>query len=572
MITTPLRSTLILSALLLGTTPVLAQDVCETSEAMSLQRLARRASLDLRDTIPNLEEIETIREQAPADATTLPAFVADALVESEEFLGVMRRYHEELLWPNIDQVELIPQTHQLFPVPIIEGEAPIYLSGLRAVFTRAAPNGTNLFLPCKGEPAQFDGEGNLIVEPVMMGDVIIGYQEGYVEVEPYWAPGTTVRVCGLDAQPASRAVVCPGPVERYPFIEATCQQIGAVADQFTVPEYTFRGSEVDCNSPFATFAPGCGCGENLRYCQTPETDRAIRASMFEQQYRLIERVIRDNRPYEEILLEQELDFNGPISHYLNNQANLSLETFTQNDPSALAPQNLTYADTDTWVTVARQGRHSGVLTTPGYLLRFTTWRGRAHRFYNAFECSSLIPNGPLPSPFEACSQEADLTKRCGCDACHKTLEPMAAHWGRFSEFGYASLDEEEFPVSPLMPCIRTVDGEPALAAEDAEGVFRCFQQYDFESFNLRAYTFRTPAQITNIVQGPAKLVNESVQSGRFSGCTTRKMWSYFMRREPTADEEAKIIPELTQTFDSSGHNLKSLIKAIVTHPAYGRQL
>ena len=556
------------SGLLLSAAPAAAQQTCEASEVMSPQRLLRRASLDLRNTVPSMPEIEAQRGQENLSETTI-----DAMLEDEQFLSVMRRYHQELLWPNINQVEIVPQTHLLFPVPLGgENEPPVYLSGLRAVFARAAPNGNNLFLPCKNEPAEFDAEGNLIVEPVMEGNTIMGYQEGYVEVEPYWAPGTTIRVCGLDAQSSPTATVCPGPVERYPFMEPTCQNIQNIADQFTVPEYDFRGSTISCDSPFAIFAPGCGCGDNLQYCQTQETGLQIRQAMFEQQNRIIEQVIRDGRPYHEILSELQIEFNGPIAHFLRYQATLSLDTFGHNDPDARAPEGLSYTDADTWIAVDRSGRHAGVLTTPGYLLKFMTWRGRAHRFYNAFECSSLIPNGPLPSPFAPCSQEADLTKRCGCDACHKTLEPMAAHWGRFTELGFANLTPEEFPTSPLANCVQQIDGQPALAAENAEQLFRCFRLYDFESFNLNAYTFRTPAEVANIEQGPRKLVNESVESGRFGGCTTRKMWSYFMRRDPTADEETKIIPELTQTFEASNYNLKALIKAIVTHPAYGRQL
>lgn len=536
-----------------------ASPTCEVAKPLEGQRLLRRISLDLRGTIPGY--VDALEQRGLED---VPSSTVDRFLETPEFLDVMRRHHASLLWPNLDQVELLPQTHELIPIELTPG-SPIYLSPLRAVFLRAGPG--NLFLPCKDEPARFDADGMPIADPLMMGDTVVGWQEGWVEVEPYWAPGTTVKVCGFDAQTAERAVTCPGPESRYTFLEPTCVGVGEFADSTQTP---FRGSETACDSALSLFAPGCGCGPNLRHCVTEETAKTVRAALLEQELRIVDRVITDDRPYEEVLRTKNVEVNGPVAHYLRFQAALGLDLYGAPDPTAPIPEGLTFTDADRWVETTRTGRHSGVLTTPGYLLRFASNRARAHRFYNAFECSSLIPAGPLPSPFEDCSKHEDLTKRCGCDACHQALEPMAAHWGRFAEYGLSPLDDENFPATIGPSCTAPFD--------DVEQLLRCVRFYEVEPVgeelpyfgNLHAYVFRSPDEVENIEEGPARLVGASIDSGRFATCTARRMWTHFMRRTPTAEEERDVLPSLVTTYESSGSSLRALVKAIVALPAYRR--
>ncbi|MEO1338547.1 MAG: hypothetical protein AAFV29_23090, partial [Myxococcota bacterium] len=394
---------------------------CELTRPLPAQRLLRRLSLDLRGRIPSTDEVD-----AQDGVSTVSDAVVQSYLDSEDFVEVMRDHHANLLWPNIDQVELIPDTHVLTPYPLGNGNV-VYLSALRSAFVRAAGPGA-LFVPCRNEPATFDAQGRLVLVPLEVGGQVVAYQEGYVEVSPYWAPDTTIKVCGLDALDATQGIVCPGPAERYPFATPICQQFAFYGEATETP---VAGSQTSCDGPMALLAPDCGCGPNLQYCATPTINAEIRQSLLEQELRIVDRVLRNDQPYDDILLTSTVEFNGPISHYLRYMSNLSFDTYSGIDTSA-APPDMAYTDRR-WVPIERSGRHAGVLTTPGYLLKFQTGRQRAHRFYNAFECASFIPNGPLPSPFAECSQREDLTQRCGCDACHKTLEPMAAHWGRFAE-------------------------------------------------------------------------------------------------------------------------------------------
>lgn len=554
----PFAATLVVACSLAS--PAVAQDTCDVAGPMDDQRFFRRLSIDLSGGAPSFAEITAMKARGTVDEQTVDSFLA-----SDAFVAAMRDYHASLVWPNIDETPIVPDTHLLYPLELAPGE-PVYLSPVRSIFVRAVGNGA-IFTPCKNEPAEFDASGNVIATPLEVGGEVVAMQEGWVEVEPYWAPGTTVRVCAFDAQPNVSAVVCPGPSERYPFAEASCQQFEAFAESVQAP---YRDTMVDCNSRTAIFAPQCGCGPNLAYCQTDRTAYEVRLSLLEQELRIIDEVVRDGRPYHEALTTKDIEFNGPIAHYLRNQARLSFDVEAEEDATAAFPEQLTYTDYD-WVRTTRTGRHAGLLTTPGYLLRFTTWRGRAHRYYNAFECSSFIPNGPLPSPQDPCSEHEDLTKRCGCDACHEALEPMAAHWGRFSEFGFRHLDEARFPRQGVGRCT------PPLASIDE--LIDCFRQYELDPVGeeqayagqLNAYVFRTGDEVLAVEEGPGRLVAASIASGSLASCTVQKMWTFFMRREPTPEERTTELPALVEHFEANGHDLKSVVKEIVLHPAYRRQ-
>lgn len=558
-----LVSSLWLGSALLVSTTAYGQETeqCEVSSPLSPTRLLRRLSLDLRGRAPSFDELETTLA-----AGQVPAPMSSAWVASEDFVGVMREHHEELLWPNLDQIELLPQNNIIYPFPRGDGTV-VYVSPVRSVFVRASGPG-NLYEPCLNEPQRYDEDGRLILTPLLVGTTTVAWLDGYVEVQPYWAPDTTIRVCAFEALESERAPVCPDEPDRYPFIEPTCQNIDRTAQAVGIP---FRGADVDCEGPLAMFAPTCGCGSDLRRCQTPETLARTRASLNEQTLRLVDRVVREGRDYSSILTDTDIEVNGAIAHYLRHQSRLDFNLFADPDPTApMENVNLPFS-ADTWQVIARTGRHAGVLTTPAYLLRHAAWRQRAHRFYNAFECASFEPSGPLPSPFAECSQHEDLTLRCGCDDCHRTLDPMAAHWGRFAEYGFMNLSEERFPTRGLQVCRPPYN-------KDLEQLFLCSRLYELDPVGeeqayfgfLNSYVFRSAAEQQRIAEGPGALARESIASGRFAACAVERMWTRFMHRRPTSDELASVLPALTTEFRANGHDLRALVGAIVNQSAYGR--
>lgn len=537
-----------------------AEPQCEEVRPLEPTRLLRRLSLDLRGRAPDYAELTAVG----AGELDLEE-AARRWARSEAFLRVMRGHHEELLWPNLDHIELIPQNHVIHPMLRPSGNV-VYVSPLRSVFVRAAGPGS-LYEPCLDEPAEFDDDGHLVLKPLLVGSSTVAWLDGWVEVQPYWAPDTTVKVCALEAIESERAPACPEAPERYPFVEPICQDLARTARQFDLP---FRGADVECGGPLAVFAPGCGCGSDLRRCATPDTLAAIRAGFNEQALRVVDRVLTEGRPYHAILTDRGIDVNGPVAHYMRHMARLTFDLFADPDPDApMAEVPLAFADPG-WVRIERGGRHSGVLTSPAYLMRHAAWRQRAHRFYNAFECASFEPSGPLPSPLAPCSQRQDLTERCGCEGCHRTLEPMAAHWGRFAEYGFMPLNEDRFPTRGLERCAPPFDS--------IEHLFNCTRQYELDPVGeeaewvgyLNAYVFRDRAEAARIEAGPRALVQTSVQSGRFAACTVERMWTRLMHREPTETELAEVLPDLAERFVDSDHDLAALVEWIVTQPAYGR--
>lgn len=537
----------------------LAQEanVCQVARPLEGQRLLRRLSLDLRNKVPSIAETDSQRGQ-----TQVPAAVVDQFLASPDFAQVMRSYHQALLWPNLDQVNLDPLQQKLFPIELAPG-VTVYFSILRALMMRTI---SKPFPPCKNAPATYDASGNLLTTPLIENGQTVAVQEGWVNVEPYWAPGTTIKVCGFDAAAAAGAPMCtPADTARSPYMKQFCDQFGGFA---SATGFSLVNAPAQCDTAWAFLAGGCGCGPNLRLCQTAETAAEVRSALIEQQLRMVDDVVLNDAPYTELLQTPKASINGPLAHYLTYQSRTSLDVFGELDATSPIPAGLPFTN-KAWQPITRTGRHSGVLTTTGYLLKFQSNRGRAHRFYNAFECSAFIPSGALPSPTEACSKREDLTQRCGCNACHVKLEPMAASWGRFAEYGGAPLDETRYPKSYNSVCTNITN---------IDQLFRCFQFYQVEAVGdevpfkglLRPYVFRPPKDIARIETGPSALVQDSIDSGALATCTVRRMWTYFMRRDPSPDEEVSVIGPLAADFKTNGYHLRPLVKAIVTHPAYGR--
>ncbi len=148
---------------------------------------------------------------------------------------------------------------------------------------------------------------------------------------------------------------------------------------------------------------------------------------------------------------------------------------------------------------------------------------------------------------------------------------MASHWGRFTEYGFEAMTEEKYPLSALDICQRPI--------ADFETLFRCIRMYELNPvgeeepfrFLLNSYVFRTDEERNYIEQGPARLVQQSIQSGRFASCTVEKMWHHYMRRDPTPKERSEVLPQLQTSFQQKNHNLRELVKEIISLPAYRRQ-
>jgi hypothetical protein len=492
---------------------------CEASATSTPAVYLRQLYLDLEGRAPRFEEYQEVT----AGKATVDE-VLERLLNGEGFRARIGYFHRELLWPNLQKMQLFGGEQLL-----IKNADGNHYRQIIARFFRG-----DYYTSCVNEPAR-------IVDGVIQ--VNAQGQEGWVEVEPYWAKGTTIRVCAFDAQ-------------------ATVTTKAGVR----------------CNSATGNYDTACGCGPNLNYCQgyiyrasgTITTENLVREAFEKEVLQMVDDVVKGDLPYSDVLTRRRGYVNGPTAHFWKYQSERSVYPSSSGlfaSPGELP--DIDYLD-ETLRPIERPGLHSGVLTAPAFLLRFQTNRSRANRFSNAFLCSAFTPPSQgLPAPDSDCAKEPDLQKRCGCKYCHVGLEPMAASWGRFTQAGLTYLDPKQFPLSDVdcRDCATT--GRTCST--------RCATQYVTNVTNeseraflgrLKESMFLNQTQQDYLEQGPRFLVERSLFQGKLADCICESVWRHFMNRPMTAQERASLLGDLSARFAASNYNLKTLVKAIVTSQAY----
>ncbi|MEX1363135.1 MAG: hypothetical protein AB1Z98_08420, partial [Nannocystaceae bacterium] len=331
-------------------------DYCAPTEGVDPLQLLRQTSLDLRGRVPSYDEYEQVRDaddpQAAADA------LVDQMLESDEYLEQIREYHQALLWGTLDSTILstVFAAHRsLRP----NGAGNWRLPNSRRVYRGDVIDCLNQ------EQTEFDAQGRPIpietyASPLCQGGTC--RREGYVRVNPYWDPGSEIRVCAYDAQQAELGVA------------------GVACGSYHVNDRE------------------CGCGPDLQWCG-PENlggpNEIIRESLAQEPARIFEWVVSRRRSYLDAFVTDRTFMNGPVAHYYRN--NTGTNTITQGGAVAYEPAmgeipDIPWSDVDTWMPVQRQGPHAGAFTTLGYLIRFASNRSRANRFYTAFYCDPFVPS------------------------------------------------------------------------------------------------------------------------------------------------------------------------------------
>jgi hypothetical protein len=489
----------------------------------------RALSLDVRGDVPTSEEY--------ADLATNHADVPETLIEnwlsSEAFVNRAVRAHRSLLWNNLESVRLGNYRQNMRRIRATNGEYVYYRDRQAAVYRH------NNRPPCDVDrQVEYDSSGLIITRPkqfVRAGETYSADVEGYIEISPYWAPQTTIRVCAFDAQ---------------------------------TPEVSSSGIECSTNAGFND--TGCGCGPNLVYCNYANQYGARDAFAKEVEYRIAD-VIRENRPYTDLFTSRRAYVNGPMIHFY--KYHVGFTSGTSLDPVALDISTLPdipYTDYN-YYPIELPAEHAGILTSPSFLLRFQTNRARANRFFDAFLCSPPSPpSGGLPAQDPNARIEPDLQLRDGCKYCHALLEPAAAHWGRWTERGSGFLPENTFP-STRADCEEC--GRTGQACSNECRLFYVTQAYSPEEEAyigmLNAYQWMKPNHQQNVELGPKFLVLTSIVDARFPNCTSKRALEAMLGREVNASE-LLWAKELSKDFLNSGYRYRDLVKAIVTSDLYRR--
>lgn len=507
---------------------VAAEESCDDTVEVDRFRHLRQLTLDLWGRVPTEDELRALTSE-----DEVPEAAIDAMVEAPEFDVFLTRHHSDLLFPNINGLDLVSPAALLLPAMYAGAQGdPDRLFNIFVSFYERR----ELYAPCKDEPAEFDENGDIVFEDMPDGT----RREGWVMVEPYWAPGTEVKVCAAEAR--------------------------------TNP--TTYTSNIPCDTANGMYSGECGCGPNLEHCADYYVALGMISNLRDQMLRMVMRPIHEGRPYTEILTDSREELNGPLAHYYKHLAVMAI------DPLVLVPPvpadtlaEVSYADAE-WRTYERWPEiHSGVLTSLSYLLRFQTARARANRFYNAFLCEPFqAPEGGLPSPNDECSQEPNLRERCGCSYCHVKLEPAAAHWGRFAEAGTMYIDPAQYPI--YEPRCAACAEHPERDCDPA-----CERFYVTEVGHpkeapfagvLRAYEWRGEDEVANVEAGPRKAVEGAVADGRLAACTVTQLFKRLYRREPTEDEMGTALPAWANEFQEGGFDFKALVKTMVKADGYRR--
>ena len=498
--------------------------ICEPEgKELDPHRTLRALSLQLRGVVPSLEEhaVVDLYGEVPDD-------LLDEWLSSPEFAQRVVRLHRDRLWNNISNVNLFNARSGLTRVRTDSSTPYRYYRRQQGDRYRGDQ------VPCLDQPAEFDVDGNIVTYPQQDGTEL----EGWVEVTPYWDTAETLRVCAFDAQ---EALVSPAGVR--------------------------------CDSTDGYEDLSCGCGPGLAWCRygIDPIRRPVEA-MAEDVDRRIASNIEADASYLELFTGRTAWVNGPLVHYLKYQTGVPANVRTT--PSAypdLPLPDLTWEDTDAWLPVELGPEHAGILTSPGFLLRFQTNRSRANRFYTSFMCQPFQPpDAGIPETDPAAVPTLDLQARDGCKYCHALLEPAASHWARWTENGAGFLTEDGFPAYDE-DCARCATSDESCSSECSRYyVTSAVTPEENEWFGwLKSYEFRKDEHMGFPAQGPARLALQSTVDARFPECVASTAASWLLGRE-VGPEEQEWVEELAMSFIASGWSYRDLVREIVTSETWGR--
>lgn len=491
-------------------------DACPPVQAeLDKYRYLRALSLDLRGKLPTPEELLALE-----DLDDVPESLIDQWLASPEFAARTARLHRALLWNNVTNVTLMVASSSF---TVTSG---LYYRRIPGTMYRG---GT---VPCNNEPVSYDANGQIKTTVASDGT----RREGYVMVNPYWAPTSSIKVCAFDAQ---ETLVSP--------------------------------TGTACSTRDGLDDPLCGCGPNLRWCAYGTSQAAVAEGFAGDIDRRVQDMVANNRSYLDLFSSRTAYVNGPTSYFYKHHTEFfSNVKFTPVSLDVSTLPNLDFTDKETYVPVTLPEGHAGILTSPGFLTRFQTNRARANRFYNAFLCQPFQPpTGGIPSSGDEVPT-IDLQQRDGCNYCHTVLEPAGAYWGRWLEQGAGFLNAKDYTPfnSECQRCALTGQGCSDMCRRSYV-IKALTEEEDPWLGYFKPYEFRKDEHKDHVEQGPLMLVQLGTQDGRLPECVAKTAAHWLLGRELTPDESTWT-DELSYNFVRSGYKYRALVKAIVTSPSYRR--
>jgi hypothetical protein len=577
-------------------------------------RYFRALSLDLQGRTPTRAEIAAFE----SSGFDLDAWI-DSHLSGQGYAQRIETIYLDLLRLQINpNFQYVTNTFTLRRVPIMGPDGkPLN------VFYRAGQRRTDLLTDgifCL-TPAQtgLTFVGNTLMGTATPVDAAVLDAATVVVDEPWWlqsgwpgftlapsfvqnpdkTPMTSVRVCKEEASTnAVGTIYASGRTKNMPSPPPGRNSQPPVDLPYATAN---AGQPIDCVAGAGTafaISTDCGCGVGLARCLPSDStfgdgsvfvfpsriplgwdqpfDSAaqgvgawLRFWWNEEAVHFLNYILTNDRDFREVLTGRYTLVNGPLAQYYSaglndmsccSSSNNTYYDFSYNTPTPLvsptavpqmAPQDVTH-----WQVVPDRGPNaSGILTMPAYLGKNATARSRAHWGWVAFECMDFVaPNLQLEA-----SSEPDLTKRPGCQACHATLEPLAAYFARIQPSGWTFWPPDHFPT------------QNPYCKSNGKGGFTgagCSSFYDITFSTTTAGMLRSAyAAPDHADKGAQGMAAQIVNSPAFAPCVAQNVASSFLGRTLTSDDDA-LKAQLADALTQSGYHMSALVRALVHSDAY----
>lgn len=532
-------------------------------------RLLRRASFALRGAPPTDAELSA--QAASADPRAYVDTFVDATLSSPVFYRTMFELARD--WFNI-------------PLVANDADAPEYGPKQQRVLERCPMTAANA-----GAYVYYRGNLN-------------GCASGpTVQVEPWWAPGTTITLAGDAANTTNTGteknaggtdvpITCDGRAR------GTCG-CGANAVSCWVDPGTYPGW-----APFASWNPN-----------------GQRRLVSEEPARLFAHLAWHDRPMTDLVLGTKSVGPTELQAASINQALAGGFTSVLTEDAWWRPSKFvgvpidpehTESEQTAWREFELPARNpvyladraykfdprsqsgamlgvpaAGVLTTIGFLAAYPRERVRGARALETFACEVLAP----PSSQAFNPYVRDPATEGPCQHCHKRIDPAAIHFKRFAKAGAAF---EGWGAEYYLPGVGTkwhwvgfragmypFHGDPfshwnrwyapdtqmtpvpaATVAANPESVFLDFLPPDQTLLG----------QTSDGTVGPLGFAKMIVASGAFDRCVVRHLHAQVLGRDIDPSLEIGYLELLTKRFVDGGRKVRPFVKSLTKSELFGRGL
>lgn len=425
-------------------------------------------------------------------------------------------------------------------------------------------------------------------------------------LEPWWAPGTTVSVIGRSGN------------GRQSHNGRDCGRVYMGESSNNFPDE----SAIDV---------GCGCGPNLLYCvprrqygpvmyprdleSNPFYADAQRRLLFEEPARLFAHVVTTDAPLSDLITGDYTVAPRRLQHLYARWGRMN------SDNASFDNATWWKSATDDWQKVTFESIHpnllssrtysfdprtddgsplgvpaAGVLTQLGPNVWYPRERVRAARWLEIFACRNFT--APDPSVVFTPAYTNDPARGGSCQHCHTTIDPAAIHFKRLEV-------EEDTPRHGLGHVNFGGIGDwqwrktnqPSFADVNSPGGRFWYQPYGRWNVSFVGDTFLTPVPPSRIsvnadarfldflpagetlfgltsdgTMGPLGFAKLVVQSGEFDRCAVQTVFQRVMGRKLDVTRETALETKLVEDFKANDRKVKALIKIIVQSPEFGRGL